>query len=177
MATTIDEIAQHLDNRDWTYTIDEAKSRVIAGVKGDNVEKFAIVIQLLRDGKSLQLYTPELLKVKNHVYKGVLFQSLLSLMWDCNSVRFEYDPRDGELRATIDLLLEDAPLTVQQFSSALSLLVEAVDSLMMPRMQSILATGNDPGCKVLANKILDGMSPEMIRLLEEAIRDRANPSS
>ena len=172
MATNLTAIAQCLNNRNWKYMLDEERSRIVTGVKGKNVEQFVIVIQLLRDGKSVQIYTPQLLSIKNHVYKGVLFQSLLNVMWECNSVRFEYDSRDGEVRATIDLLLEDAQLTMKQFDRALSLLIEAVDSLVMPRMQAILATGNDPGRRVLAKRMLDGMSPEMVRLLEAEIRDR-----
>lgn len=174
MATTLNAIAPHLDSRNWKYAVDSSKSRIVTGVKAKNVENFFIVIQLLRDGKSVQIYVPQLLNIKDHVYKGVAFQSLLNLMWECNSLRFEYDSKDGEVRATIDLLLEDAPLTLQQFNSALSFLVDAVDSLMMPRMQTILATGNDPGRRVLAKTMLDGMSPEMIRLLEAEIRTRSN---
>ena len=172
MATTLNAIAQYLDNRKWKYKVDEAKSRIITGVKADNVENFAIVFQLLHEGKSLQIYVPQLLEVKNSVYKGVLFQSILSFLWDYPLVRFEYDRLDGEIRATVDLLLEDAPLTDRQCDRALSVLIELVDTNLMPRMQAILATGNDPGRKVLAKKILDRMPDEMVDLLSEAIRDR-----
>lgn len=176
MATTLNAIAQHLDRRNWKYKVDEAKSRIITGVKADNVENLAIVFQLLREGRSVQIYVPQLLKVKDSVYKGVLFQSILSFLWDYPAIRFEYDPLDGEIRATVDLLLEDAPLTYEQCDRALTILIELVDTHLMPRMQAILATGIDPGRKVLAKKILDQMPADLVDLLAEAIRDRTKPN-
>jgi hypothetical protein len=174
MATTLDTIAQYLDNRNWKYVAEEAKSRIVTGVKGENVEEFVIVIQLLRDGESVQIYVPQLLNVQDSVFKGVLFQSMLSFLWDYYLVRFEYDPRDGEVRASIDLLLEDSTLTERQCDRALSVLVEVVDTHLMPRMQAILATGNDPGRKQLAEKMLAQMPEDMVGLLAEAIRDRSH---
>lgn len=177
MATTLNAIAQYLDDRNWKYTVDEAKSSIITGVKAENVEQFAIVIQLLREGQAVQIYVPQLLKVKDSVYKGVLFQSLLSFLWDYYLVRFEYDPTDGEVRASVDFLLEDAPLTERQCDRALSVLIQLIDTHLMPRMQTILATGNDPGCKVLAKKILAQMPEDMVDLLAEAIRDRTKSNN
>ncbi len=49
MATTLSNIAQHLDSLEWTYEIDEAKSHIVTGVKAENVERFIIVIQLLQN--------------------------------------------------------------------------------------------------------------------------------
>ncbi|MEM9510957.1 MAG: YbjN domain-containing protein [Cyanobacteria bacterium P01_E01_bin.35] len=177
MATTLKEIAQHLDKRNWKYKVDEAKSRLITGVKADNIENFVIIFQLLREGRSVQIYIPQLLKVKDSVYKGVLFQSILSFHWSYPTIRFEYDRLDGEIRATVDLLLEDAPLTYEQCDRALTTLIELVDTHLMPRMQAILATGIDPGRKVLATKILDQMPADMVDLLAEAIRDHTQPNN
>ena len=174
MTTTLKAIAQYLDNRNWKYVVDEAKSRIVTGVKAENVEQFAIVIQLLRDGESVQIYAPQLLNVKDSVFKGVLFQSILSFLWNYYFVRFEYDPRDGEVRASIDLFLEDNTLTERQFDRALSVLIEIVDLHAMPRMQTILATGIDPGRKQLAQRMLEQMPEDMVSLLGEAIRERSN---
>jgi hypothetical protein len=174
MATTINAIAQYLDNRNWKYVIDEAKSLIVTGVKAENVEELVIAIQLLREGESVQIYVPQLLNVKDSVFKGVLFQSILSFLWDYYLVRVEYDPRDGEIRASIDLLLEDSTLTERQCDRALSVLVEVVDTHLMPRMQAILATGNDPGRKQLAERMLEQMPEDLVGLLAEAIRDRSN---
>jgi hypothetical protein len=172
MTTNLNEIAQYLDHRNWKYVVEEPKSRIVTGAKAENVEQFVIVIQLLRDGESVQIYVPQLLNVKDSVFKGVLFQSILSFLWNYYLVRFEYDPRDGEVRASIDLLVEDNTLTERQFDRALSLLIEVVDTHLMPRMQTILATGIDPGRKQLAQRMLDQMPEDMVNLLEEAIRDR-----
>jgi hypothetical protein len=172
VATTLATIAKYLDNRNWLYEIDEAKSRIVSGVKSENVEQFIIVIQLLRDGELIQIYVPKLVHVRDRVFKGLLFQSLLHFLWEVCLVRFEYDPTDGEIRASIDLILEDADLSERQFNCALSLLVDAIDTHAMPRIKTILATGTDPGRKQLAEKMLQQMPEDLVDLLGQAIRDR-----
>lgn len=176
MPTTVTNITQHLDSLKWTYEVDEANSRIVTGVKAENVEQFTIVIQLLHNGELVRIYTPQLLKIKDHVFKGVLFQAMLGLMWEYSLVRFEYDQRDGDICGSIDLLLEDTSLSQKQLSYALSVLVEAIDAYAMPRIKEILATGIDPGRKQLAEKMLQQMPEDMVDLLAEAIRDRTQKS-
>ena len=172
MATTLSNIAQHLDSLEWTYEIDEAKSHIVTGVKAENVERFIIVIQLLQNGEIVKVYTPQLLNIKDHVFKGVLFQAMLGLMWEYSLVRFEYDPRDGDICASIDLLLEDTSLSQKQLDYALRVLVEAIDDYAMPRIKEILATGIDPGRKQLAARMLQQMPEDMVELLAEALQER-----
>ena len=42
----------------------------------------------------------------------------------------------------------------------------------MPRIQQVLATGNDPGKKPLGEELLEAMPSEWVHLLEEAILSR-----
>jgi hypothetical protein len=62
------QIAQYLDNRNWRYRLETDKSRIITGVKADNVEDFLIVITLKEDGEYLEVSAPQLLQVNAHVY-------------------------------------------------------------------------------------------------------------
>ena len=173
MTATISDITQCLDSWGWTYEVDEAKSHVVTGVKAKNVEQLIVVIQILHDGELVRIYAPQLLNVKDHVFKGILFQAMLGLMWEYSLVRFEYDSTNGDICASIDLLIEDASLSQKQLDSALRVLIDAVDAYAMPRFQAILATGIDPGRKQIAASMLQQMPEDMLDLLAEALEERA----
>jgi hypothetical protein len=175
MATTLTQIAQYLDRRNWRYHIDAEESRIITGVKADHVEEFLIVISLKENGEYLEISAPQLLKVKDHVYKGVLFQTMLAISWQVKMLRWEYDPLDGEIRASIAFPLEDAPLTEKQFNRVLSGLIDLVDRVSMPRLKTVLATGEDPGEKELGEALLEAIEtsfPEILDWLSQAMETR-----
>lgn len=169
MATTLPAIAHYLENRNWVYNFDEDNSRIMTGVNAENVEGFLIVIQLTENGEYVQFIAPQLLQVKDQIFKGILFQTMLAINSEVKMLRFEYDPSDGEVRASIELPLEDAEFTERQFNRCLSSLIELVDEVAMPRLKTVLATGIDPGRKNLAARLLDGMPDELVNLLEQAI--------
>lgn len=174
MAATLASIAQYLDNRGWVYNLDEVNSRIVTAVQAENVCNFLIVIQLSETGEFVQFVAPQLLQVKDNVFKGILFQTMLAISWEVKMLRFEYDPSDGEVRASIELPLEDAELTECLFNRCLSGLTELVDEIAMPRLKAVLATGIDPGRKNLMARLLDGMPDELVSLLGEAIALRQN---
>jgi len=175
MAITLETLTQNLDRRNWKYHVDLDRSSVITGIKAENVDDFMIHFRLSEDGEFLQLIAPQLLHVKDHVYKGVLFQTMLSISYEVKMLRFEYDPIDGEVRASIEIPLEDATFTPRQFDRCLSGLIHLVDERVMPRLKAVMATGEDPGAKDLATQLVDAMPPEMLNMLgqmAELIRQR-----
>lgn len=143
MATNLQQIASFLDNRGLPYHLETQENRIITGVKSETVDEFMIVIQLQEDGAYLSLVAPQLLSIKDHVYKGVAFQTMLAIAWEVKLLRWEYDPSDGEVRTSVNLPLEDAPLTEKQFNRLLSGLIDLTNR-GMERLQQVLATGNDP---------------------------------
>lgn len=172
MSTTLTQLAQHLDNREWNYQLDEENDRIVTGVHSDNVENFLISIQLDEDGEFLHFVAPQLLTAdSNCVFIGKLFQTLLVIQYEVKMIRFEYDPTDGEIKASIELPLEDAELTEQQFNRALSSLINLVESAM-PRIKEVLSTGIDPGKKKLGEQLLEAMPEGMLDLIEQAILTR-----
>jgi hypothetical protein len=175
MATTLTQIANYLDQRQWKYHLESENSRIITGVKADYTEDFLIIISLRENGEYLEVTAPQLFKVKDHVYKGVFFQTLLAISWQVKMLRWEYDPTDGEIRASIGLPLEDAPLTQKQFNRVLSGLIDLVDRVSMPRLKAVLATGEDPGEKELGEQLLSAMEeaiPEVLDWLTQALQAR-----
>ncbi len=176
MSATLAQIARYLDNHNWKYDFQPEHSRIITGVKAENVDQFFIVITLKEDGEYLELAVPQLLHVQDHLYKGVLFQTLLAISCSTKMLRWEYDPMDGEIRACIAFPLEDAPLTEKQFNRCLGALIEIVDTVAMPRILAVLETGIDPGEKQLGERLLltlEEILPDgSLTLLEKAITDR-----
>lgn len=153
MATTLQAIAQFLNRRNWRYEVHAAESCIITGVQVEHVEQFLIVLRLSENGEFLQLQAPRILQVPDHVYKGVLLQTMAHIQYQVKMLRLEYDPTDGEVQASIELPLEDAPLTERQFNRCLEALVQLVDQDVMPRLQAVLATGEDPGQRSLPTQL------------------------
>ncbi|MBD2181065.1 hypothetical protein H6S82_12540 [Planktothrix sp. FACHB-1355] len=177
MATTLPQIAHYLDERGWKYKLDEENNCIITGVKAKNVENFWLVINLMENGEYFQMVAPQLLTgVKDHVYKGVLFQTLLALSWETKMVRWEYNQLDGEVRASIEFPLEDGGLTQRQFDRCLNMLIQLVDELAMPRLKTVLETGEDPNQKELGERLLLSLQEILpdgsLGLLEQAIAAR-----
>lgn len=177
MGTTLPQIAQYLDERAWKYKLDEENERIITGVKAENVENFWIFINLKENSEYFQMVAPELLTgIKDHIYKGVLFQTLLALSWETKMVRWEYNLLDGEVRASIDFPLEDGILTQRQFDRCLDSLIRLVDELAVPRLKTVLEIGEDPGEKELGERLLLNLQEILpngsLGLLEQAIAAR-----
>ncbi|MGK7902778.1 MAG: hypothetical protein AB4352_15480 [Hormoscilla sp.] len=178
MSTTIQQIARYLDNRHWNYELldDSNDSRIITGVKAENVDQFLILIHLTEEGEYLELTAPDLLQAKNHIHKEKLFQTMLTISWQSKMLRWEYNPIDGEVGASIAFPLEDASLTERQFDRSLGTLIKVVDEVAMPRLQAVLETGSDPGEEQLGEWLLlsleEALPDGSLSLLEQALEAR-----
>lgn len=87
-----------------------------------------IIARLDEDGEYFKLLAPNLY---NYPPEGPdrseVFRVLLGVCWRSKLIKFEYDERDGEIRAIIEFPLEDAILTKRQFLRCLNGLVQIVD--------------------------------------------------
>jgi Putative bacterial sensory transduction regulator len=173
MATSIQQIAGYLDQRGWRYDYDADQSHVITGVQAENVEQFLIVIRVGEDGEYVEFVALQLLKVKDHVFKGVVFQTLLAIAWEVKLLRWQYDPSDGEVRASIAVAVEDGSFTRRQFDRCLEAMIQLVDQVAMPRLLAVLATGDDPGQRSMEQslaELLQGqLSQEELAVLQQTI--------
>lgn len=170
MATTLDQLASYLDLRGWHYHRDAENQRIYTGVKAQNLENFLIVLNLSENGEFLQLQAPQILSLTDHIYKGPALQTLATIQYQVKMLRLEYDPSDGEIRASIELPLEDAPLTQRQFDRALSGLIQLVDHHAIPRLRQTLATGTDPGSPSLAQQMLHALPQDFLSALAQALQ-------
>lgn len=176
MGAKLQQIADYLDNLGWDYRFEEEDDRIITGVEADNIEDFLIVVQLDEDGNFFRLFAPQVLEgVQSHPHKAAILQTMLAISWETKMLQWEYDPSDGEIRAIIEFPLEDSILTEKQFNRCLTGLVQLVDSVALPRLQSVMETGQDPGNIELGERILlsiQEQSPGLLDLLEKAMEAR-----
>jgi len=175
MAITIHKVAEYLDNRGCKYRLDAA-DRITIKIQADHLVDFTIVVQLDDDGEFFKLFAPEVLAgVNEHPYKDAILETMLCISWETKMLQWEYDPCDGEIRAIIELPLEDGTLTERQFYRCLNGLVELVDDFAMPRLQAVMATGRDPGDEEIGERLLleiQEKSPRLLDLLEQAMEAR-----
>jgi hypothetical protein len=176
MGTTIRQIAAYLDGQGWKYSLDEEFSRIITGVQADNVENLLIVIQLDEDGNFFRMFAPQVLEsVLDHPHKAAILEAMLRISWETKMLQWEYDSSDGEIRAIIEFPLEDALLTEKQFNRCLQGLVQIVDELAVPRLTTVMETGEDPGDIEEGERLLlqlQEQAPGLLRKLEKAMQAR-----
>lgn len=176
MGATLKQIATYLDNRGWTYTIDEEEYRILTGVQADNLENFLIVVQLDEEGEFFKLFAPQVLTgIQEHPHKPSILQTMLCISWETKMLQWEYDPTDGEIRAIIEFPLEDSILTENQFNRCLAGLVQIVDDVAMPRLKEVMETGQDPGDQEMGERMLLTLqeeAPGLLQMLEKAMEAR-----
>jgi hypothetical protein len=176
MGVTLKQIAQYLERAGWNYQLDEKENRILTGVYAENLENFLIVVQLEEDGEFFEMFAPRVMSgIKDHPHKAAILQTMLSISWETKMLQWEYDPDDGEIRAIIEFPLEDSTLTEKQFNRCLYGLVQLVDEIALPRLKSVLKTGEDPGDLETGERLLLTLqeeAPGLLSLLERAMEAR-----
>jgi hypothetical protein len=172
MSINLDLLTNYLEQLQLSHEIQRKEERIIIGFNTDNVGKLPIIICLSEEGEFLQFYAPGLLNVNDRVFKGVAFQTMAVLSYEMKLLRFEYDPTDGEVRASIELPIEDGTITFKQFQRCLLGLVQLIDDKAMPRLKAVLARGEDPGAVEPVEEVAEILAksdPQMLNLIEKAI--------
>lgn len=177
IASPLLQIITYLKSRHWQYIYQPENQQIITGVKADNFKRLMIIIRSLEDEEYLEIEVPELIKgINPNPYKKNLFQTLLSLTNETKMVRWEYDALTDQINAKIELPLEDAQLTQRQFDRCLDSLVQLVDEIAMPRLLTVMQTGEDPGDVQLGERLLLSLSEVLpdgsLNLLEQALTAR-----
>lgn len=79
----------------------------------------------------------------SHPHLEAVLRVVGELDYKFRLTKFGWDPSDGELAAYVDLWLEDATLTQQQFGAMLRAFLPAIDQ-SRARIQKTIETGVDP---------------------------------
>lgn len=95
---------------------------------GDGDASVFIIARLDEDGEYFKLMAPNLYHYPpDGPNTAEVFRVLLGVCWRSKLIKYEYDERDGEIRAIIEFPLEDGTLTSKQFLRCLNGLVQIID--------------------------------------------------
>ncbi len=87
-----------------------------------------IIARIEEDGEYFKLMAPNLYNYPpDGPNASEVFRILLGVCWRSKLIKYEYDERDGEIRAIVEFPLEDASLTPKQFLRCLNGLVQIID--------------------------------------------------
>jgi len=141
MSTTLETLINFLDLDGYRYTQNPAQPTLWLPPQASTLPTHTIQLDLSEDGELLRFTVPQLLNLADCPHRDVVLEALLSFSYRLKMLRFEYDPTDGEVRASIELPLEDVALTQRQFQRCLRGLVDLVGQRVLPPIQEMLVTG------------------------------------
>ena len=123
---TIDALARYLDRDEWRYDLDPDTSCIRTGFRGEHTTFRAMVIYD-PDKQRVRFIVPNYLNLGKVKDKSKILERLMYLNMQYILVKFGYDPADGEVRAEIDVPVNDTDLSYEGFRSCLYCLFTAVD--------------------------------------------------
>ena len=146
MATTFAQIEQYLGTRGLKFQRDDDRNAILVpfGLPEAGFERVVLVVRLQENGEFFEIIVPNVFTYPDGPNKLPLMQTLLHISWETKMLQWEYDPSDGEIRATIEFPLEDAPLTERQFFRAFDAMLQFL-KVYSPRIRTVIDTGQDPG--------------------------------
>jgi hypothetical protein len=139
---TCRQIARYLDQYGWSKhrevpEKDEKEGLVLTGWQGAGAKEFVLAIDPMVEKGCLSFKVVEALKVPRE--EAHLDQFLLAMAW-LNFSRilgkWGYDPRDGEVRFSVDVPIDRADFTYEQFKHTLRVIVGEVEE-NVPLLQAI----------------------------------------
>lgn len=134
MPATIEQITGFLEAEGLKYLVEDGFIR--AGFKtsmyrdgdGDHAVSLVIVLDELENaGEFLKVIAPNVYRYPDGPHKAALFQLLLMISWDTKMIQYEYDARDGEVRAIVEFPIADSTLTMRQFMYCLHGIATLID--------------------------------------------------
>ncbi len=143
MPATLNQLCQILDAVKWKYDAHPEQDVIVTGVSLSEQESFRLMIAVEEQGAMVRLFAPQLLTVVQRPQRDAVLQALVELGGASRMVRWQYDPSDGEVRAAVDIPLEDSQLTPQQFVVHLQTLIQIVGQVV-PQLRALAAGGSLP---------------------------------
>jgi len=145
MSTSLKQIEEFLGSRNLKFKKDESRDSLLVpfGFSEIGFDQVVIVIRLQENGEFFEILVPSLFKYPDGPNKLPLMQTLLHISWETKMLQWEYDPSDGEIRATIEFPLEDALMTSRQFFRVFDGMLQFVQ-VYGPRIRAVIETGKDP---------------------------------
>ena len=125
MPLSLQQVEEFLDEHDLTYMTAIERDAVLISFAvdpqqttyrdrdGDPTIQF--VIAVTEQGGFLSIFAPQAWNLADCPHKGAVFEAIASIQSQYKMMRFDYDPADGEIRPNVELPVEDAEVTSDQF--------------------------------------------------------------
>ena len=147
MATTVDQMIEFVEALKIKYT--RRDDGTIVMISGDDNDTQASFIRLKEDGEMFSMETniydkeSSMIKIasdsphKLAIYEYILMRNF-TLKFGC----WEVDTGDGEIRFTVEFPLEDASLTLKQFTRVISIVMGKQAGEMFSELRRVINTGS-----------------------------------
>jgi len=123
---TLDTLARYLDRDEWRYDMDVAGSCIRTGFRGDHATYRAMVLYDA-DKDRVRFIVPNYLNLTKVEDRPRILERLMELNMQYILLKFGYDPQDGEVRAEIDVPVNDTMMSYECFRRCLYCLLTAAD--------------------------------------------------
>jgi hypothetical protein len=139
---TLDTLARYLDRDEWRYDLDPEGSCIRTGFRGDHATYRAMVLYD-SDKQRVRFIVPNYLNLTKVQDKPRILERLMELNMQYILIKFGFDPADGEVRAEIDVPVNDSNISYEGFRRCLYCLLTAVDE-EYPEMMRLMWGSNPP---------------------------------
>ncbi|HEY3319676.1 MAG TPA: YbjN domain-containing protein [Planctomycetota bacterium] len=139
---TLETLARYLDRDEWRYDLDPEASCIRTGFRGDHATYRAMVL-FDADKQRVRFIVPNYLNLTKIPDKLRILERLMELNMQYILLKFGYDPGDGEVRAEIDVPVNDATLSYEGFRRCLYCLLTAVDEEYPEMMRLMWGSGKE----------------------------------
>jgi hypothetical protein len=127
--TTIETLAQYLDENNLEYELQSDDERILLGLDG-----VPVIVRYRHEAAVLLITVPNVVRAPQDGHGApsaealaVFLKYLMDINYKLMVGRFGWDHRDGELIFEIAILCTDAPVTADQFMANLVLAVQTVE--------------------------------------------------
>ncbi|HMP78559.1 MAG TPA: hypothetical protein PKD54_03850 [Pirellulaceae bacterium] len=133
MATNIEQVAGYLDQLQLRYDRHPDQVSLITGfqtkhyVDSRGHNGILLVITVEENGEFIKFYAPGIYVYPPGPHTEAVMQTLLNICYITKMLQFEYDPKDGEIRAMIEFPVEDSTLTQRQVARCIGALASFAD--------------------------------------------------
>ena len=133
MATTLEEICRHLESRKLKFVVEDDVHRAVLGFDSTTYldsrgeKTIRIGVAPFHGGRSVAVFAPELYVYKEGPHALAVLGACLHASYSTKFVQYEWTPGSGEIRATVEIPLEDALLTSSQLYAAIRAILTVVE--------------------------------------------------
>ncbi len=135
-AVTLEKLARYLDRDAWNYDVEPEAGLIRTSFRGDHAAYHCLIL-FDAEKNRVRFLIPNYLVVPAGKATAKVYQRLLEMNMQYIMMKFGFDPRDGEVRAEIDLPVDDGDVSYEAFRRCLFCLVSAADESYPELMQLI----------------------------------------